>query len=81
MVDQLATRKRSLVKAFTYRIVIICLDFIVVRLLTDKTETALGLMIISNLYTTVGYFLDERIWARIKWGLVRGELSQPPPAA
>jgi uncharacterized membrane protein len=25
-------------------------------------------MIVSNVYTTVGYFLHERIWARIPWG-------------
>ncbi len=25
-------------------------------------------MIVSNVYTTAGYFLHERIWARISWG-------------
>jgi uncharacterized membrane protein len=27
-------------------------------------------MIASNIYTTLGYFLHERVWARIKWGIV-----------
>ena len=25
-------------------------------------------MIVSNVYTTVGYFVHERIWARVGWG-------------
>jgi uncharacterized membrane protein len=25
-------------------------------------------MIVSNIYTSVGYILHERIWARIRWG-------------
>ena len=64
-----STRKRSLVKALVYRVVIVCLDFLVVYILTRKTEVALGFMIISNLYTTAFYFLHERLWARIKWGM------------
>ncbi len=60
--------KRSVVKAITYRAVIICLDFLAIYLLTGKTTIALSFMIVSNLYTTVGYFLHERIWARITWG-------------
>jgi uncharacterized membrane protein len=77
MVTGIATRKRSLVKALTYRIAIICLDFTVVYLLTRKTEAALGFMVVSNIYTTVGYFVHERIWEKIKWGILPGT-SEPP---
>ena len=31
--------------------------------------TAAGFMIISNIYTTVAYFLHERVWSGVKWGL------------
>jgi len=64
-----ASRKRSIVKAITYRAVIIVLDFLVVYLLTHKIAIAAGFMIISNIYTTIAYFVHERIWSRIKWGL------------
>jgi len=64
-----ASRKRSVVKAITYRGVIICLDFLVIYLLTGKATTAAAFMIVSNLYTTVAYFLHERLWAGIAWGL------------
>jgi uncharacterized membrane protein len=63
------TRGRSVVKAITYRGIIICLDFLVIYLLTGKVMTAAAFMIVSNIYTTVAYFLHERVWAGIKWGL------------
>ena len=64
-----ASRRRSLTKAITYRSIIVCLDFLAVYLLTGKVATATTFMIVSNIYTSVGYFLHERIWANIKWGM------------
>jgi len=64
-----ASRKRSVVKAITYRGIIVCLDFVAIYLLTGRVMTAAAFMIVSNIYTTVGYFLHERMWARIKWGM------------
>jgi len=66
--ERTPTTKRSVVKALTYRAFIICLDFTAIYLFTHKVEVALGFMLVSNLYTTVGYFLHERLWARIRWG-------------
>jgi adenylylsulfate kinase len=59
---------RSLVKAVTYRVVIIILDFVSVYVLSGKVETALWFMIVSNVYTSVAYFFHERIWNAINWG-------------
>ena len=56
-------------KAITYRIVIIVLDFSVIYLLTGRTDVAIGFMVISNIYTTAAYFVHERIWNKIKWGI------------
>lgn len=67
--DARTNRMRSVVKAVTYRALIVCLDFLVIYLLTHKIEAAVGFMVISNIYTTVAYFLHERLWARIRWGL------------
>jgi uncharacterized membrane protein len=64
-----ASRKRSIVKAVTYRGVIVCLDFLAVYLLTGKVATATTFMIVSNIYTSVAYFFHERLWSRIKWGV------------
>jgi len=51
--ERTETRKRSMVKALTYRVVIVCLDFLAIYLFTHKIEVALGFMIVSNIYTTV----------------------------
>jgi adenylylsulfate kinase len=64
-----ATPKRSIVKAVTYRVVIVILDFITVYLFTGRATVAIGFMIVSNLYTTALYVLHERMWSRIRWGL------------
>jgi uncharacterized membrane protein len=63
-----STMKRSLIKAITYRIFIVILDFLTIYLFTRRATVALGFMIVSNIYTTLGYFLHERIWNRIRWG-------------
>lgn len=73
--ERTSSTKRSVVKAITYRSVIICLDFLAIYLFTHKVEVALGFMIVSNIYTTVGYFLHERIWARIRWGTEAGKAA------
>jgi uncharacterized membrane protein len=61
--------RRSVVKAVTYRIVVMILDFATIYLFTGKVRVALGFMVASNVYTTLAYFGHERIWAHIKWGI------------
>jgi len=63
------SKLRSIIKAVSYRVLIVILDFTVIYLLTGNTSIALGFMIISNLYTTLAYFIHERFWNRIKWGV------------
>jgi uncharacterized membrane protein len=60
---------RSLVKAATYRLVIMILDFGTIYLFTRTLKVALGFMVASNLYTTLAYIGHERVWARIRWGV------------
>ena len=62
------TISRSILKTVSYRITIVILDFVCIYLFTGKMKVALGFTIVSNLYTTVFYFLHERIWDKIKWG-------------
>ena len=71
--------KRSVVKALTYRVAILCLDFLAISLMTGKTKVALGFMVVSNVYTTVGYVIHERLWARIAWGRPPAAASSGPP--
>ncbi len=62
------TLPRSIVKTVSYRVVILILDFISIYLFTGQIKVAMGFMIVSNIYTTIGYFVHERIWDKIKWG-------------
>jgi uncharacterized membrane protein len=64
------TFRRSVVKTLSYRVVILILDFVAIYLFTGKIKVALGFMIVSNIYTTIGYFFHERIWDKIKWGKI-----------
>ncbi len=64
------TLGRSIVKTVSYRLVILVLDFISIYLFTGQIKVALGFMIVSNIYTTIGYFFHERIWDKIKWGKI-----------
>jgi uncharacterized membrane protein len=61
--------RRSVLKAVTYRVLIMCLDFGTIYLFTGAIRVALGFMVASNVYTTVAYFAHERLWSRIRWGI------------
>ena len=64
------TLQRSIVKTISYRIIILILDFVSIYLFTGKVKIAIGFMIVSNVYTTLGYFFHERICDKIKWGKI-----------
>ena len=71
MVEQRGFREylsRSLVKAVSYRVVVLIADFVAVFFFTGRVEIALGFVLVSNLYTTALYLLHERFWDRVSWG-------------
>jgi uncharacterized membrane protein len=70
------TLPRSIVKTISYRGVILILDFVSIYLFTGQVKVALGFMIVSNIYTTIGYFFHERIWDKIKWGKVVYQIKE-----
>jgi uncharacterized membrane protein len=65
------TLKRSLVKTISYRIVILAMDFGTIYLITGQVKIATGFMVVSNIYTTLCYFVHERIWEKIGWGKIQ----------
>jgi len=71
--------RRSIVKAATYRVFIMCLDFGTIFLLTGAVRAAVGFMLASNVYTTIAYVLHERLWAKLKWGVEDGVPVVPNP--
>lgn len=60
--------KRSLAKAITFRIAALCIDFLIINTITQRSDIAAGIVIIVNFSSTILYFLHERIWNHIHWG-------------
>jgi uncharacterized membrane protein len=64
------TLARSVVKTISYRVAILILDFTSIYLFTGQIKVAVGFLLVSNIYTSIGYFFHERIWDRIRWGKI-----------
>lgn len=60
--------KRSLVKAITFRILILISDGIIIFAITHRYDIALAVIFFSNFASTILYFIHERIWNKIRWG-------------
>lgn len=59
---------RSVVKSLTFRALILASDGIIVMLITHSYGVTLGVVIATNLASTVLYFLHERAWNGVAWG-------------
>lgn len=60
--------KRSLVKAVTFRSLILYSDSVVIFLVTYRWDMTISLVITTNLASTILYFIHERAWNKIQWG-------------
>jgi len=58
---------RSLVKTAIYRIVIMSMDFTSTYLITGTLAASLEFMFVSNIYTTITYYVYERLWNKTDW--------------
>ncbi len=61
-------RKRSIVKAITYRLVSILMDSAIAYFITRNTSQTIALVLISNGISIMMYFVHERAWNRVSWG-------------
>lgn len=61
------TGVRSLAKALTFRLMVLLADSVIVYAITRRFDITLGVLIISNISSTILYFLHERIWNQIHW--------------
>ncbi len=60
--------RRSVAKSISYRILIIISNFVIIFLITHRWDITLSVLIISNISSTILYYLHERFWTRIRWG-------------
>lgn len=60
--------KRSIVKSISYRVVSLMADSTAAYLFTHSISATAGIVIFVNTYSTILYYLHERVWAHIHWG-------------
>lgn len=61
--------KRDFIKALTFRMIILCADFIIASLITSNAKTAIGIIVFTNLASTIFYYFHEMAWDLIRWGM------------
>ncbi len=59
---------RSVIKAVTFRLLILVSDGVIIFAITHRFDITLGVIFVSNFASTVLYFLHERVWNDVHWG-------------
>lgn len=60
--------RRSIFKAITFRILILIADGLIIFAITRRYDITLGVIIFSNLSSTIIYIIHERLWNHVHWG-------------
>jgi uncharacterized membrane protein len=68
------SKKRSLAKTVTYRLISSAIGFVVVWMLSDNVKTGAMFSIAELIYKPLQYYIHERVWQHIKWGRNEAEL-------
>jgi len=70
------SRRRTLVKALTYRIICVIVTYSVTYVILHNVDQSLMILILHQSLQTLSYFLHERGWARIGWGILTDPKDQ-----
>jgi uncharacterized membrane protein len=62
------SKKRSLAKTITYRLISSGIGFLVVWVLSDNVKASAMFSVAELIYKPLQYYIHERVWQRIKWG-------------
>ena len=65
------TRKRTIVRMLTYRITAWLFTIFWTYLFTDNISSATGFATALHILLSIDYYIHERIWLKVKWGLVK----------
>lgn len=61
-------KSRSIIKSISYRVVSIIVDTCVLYFFTRKIEFTLGVVLFANAYSTIVYYVHERVWNKFHFG-------------
>jgi uncharacterized membrane protein len=61
-------KRRSILKAVTYRTLATFATFTVAYILTGSLELATSIGLIDSVIKFILYYVNERVWLRTKWG-------------
>jgi len=65
------TRARSVVKAIGHRMLMTLTGFLIVYFTTGSISVSVLFLLIHSAVGIVIYFLWERVWAKIRWGIIK----------
>ena len=64
----MVSKKRSLAKSLTWRLVAVISTFIIGYVMTGSLSFAASLTVVSNLINFILYYVHERVWLKVAWG-------------
>ena len=64
----MASKKRSLLKSVTWRVIAIVSTLLIGYGMTGSWEFALSLTVVSNVINFILYYIHERVWLQVDWG-------------
>jgi adenylylsulfate kinase len=62
------TRKRSLIKSVTWRVICVITSIVTAYFLTGKLDVSVAIGTIYNAITMFLYYFHERSWNKLEWG-------------
>ncbi|MBN2604116.1 MAG: DUF2061 domain-containing protein [Candidatus Thermoplasmatota archaeon] len=62
------SKKRSIVKSVTWRVICIIVSIVTAYLLTGKIDVSVAIGTTYNAITMILYYFHERFWNKLKWG-------------
>lgn len=62
-------RSRALAKTLVYRMLMVVITIVVALVVTGDFAAALNIGILANAIKTVTYYLHERAWDHVSWGI------------
>jgi uncharacterized membrane protein len=71
----LQAQKRAIVKTLCYRLFMLLITVGVAWIVVGDAGTALNIGIVANIMKTGTYYLYERTWDHITWGVQKPELA------